>query len=165
MLGGSFHPTPPLLTLFAAATLPLQGRVDAVEMPRPTSSRPSAAPSQRALRVGELIRHALADILQRGEVHDPDLEGMVVTVPEVRMTPDLKLATAFVMPLGGKGGDTLVAALDRNKRFLRGEVAHRINLRYAPELRFRLDTSFDEGARIDALLRAPEVKRDLDEGE
>ena len=118
-------------------------------------------PSQRQLRVGELIRHALADILQRGEVHDPALEGMVVTVPEVRVTPDLKLATVFLMPLGGKGADTVVDVFDRNKRFLRGEIAHRINLRYAPDLRFQLDTSFAEGDRVDALLRRPEVKRDL----
>jgi ribosome-binding factor A len=119
------------------------------------------APSQRQLRVGELIRHALADILQRGEVHDPELEGMVVTVPEVRVTPDLKLATIFLMPLGGKGADTVVGIFDRHKRFLRGEIAHRINLRYAPDLRFQLDTSFQEGDRIDALLRRPDVKRDL----
>ena len=128
----------------------------------PVSGR---AASQRQLRVGELIRHALAEILQRGEVHDPGLEGMVVTVPEVRMTPDLRVATAFVMPLGGKGADTLLATLDRHRKFLRGEVAHRIDLRYAPELRFRLDESFDEGQRIDSLLRSPEVKRDLDEDE
>ena len=118
-------------------------------------------PSQRQLRVGELIRHALADILQRGEVHDAELEGMVVSVPEVRVTPDLKLATVFLMPLGGKGADTVVDVFDRNKRFLRGEIAHRINLRYAPDLRFQLDTSFAEGDRVDALLRRPEVKRDL----
>ena len=121
------------------------------------------APSQRQLRVGELIRHALADVLQRGEVHDPALDGMVVTVPEVRMTPDLRVATVFVMPLGGKGADTLLATLDRHRKFLRGEVAHRVDLRYAPDLRFRLDESFDAGARIDSLLRSPEVKRDLDE--
>jgi ribosome-binding factor A len=121
----------------------------------------SRAPSQRQLRVGELVRHALAEILQRGEVHDPALEGIVVTVPEVRMTPDLKQATVFVMPLGGKGADVVVAAFERNKRFLRAEIARRVELRYAPELAFRLDTSFDEGARIDALLRSPEVKRDL----
>jgi len=126
-------------------------------------SRDGHGPSQRQLRVGELIRHALADILQRGEVHDPDLEGMVVTVPEVRLTPDLKLATIFLMPLGGKGADTVVATFTRHKRFLRGEIAHRINLRYAPDLRFQLDTSFEEGDRIDALLRRPEVKRDLGE--
>ena len=119
------------------------------------------APSQRQLRVGELIRHALADILQRGEVHDPELEGMVVTVPEVRVTPDLKLATVFLMPLGGKGAESVVGIFDRNKRFLRGEIAHRINLRYAPDLRFQLDRSFEQGDRIDALLRRPEVKRDL----
>jgi ribosome-binding factor A len=124
---------------------------------------PDSSPSQRALRVGELIRHALAEILQRGEVHDPDLEGMVVTVPEVRMTPDLRQATVYVMPLGGRGGDALVEAFERNRKFLRGEIAHRVNLRYAPDLRFRLDTSFDEGDRIDALLRKPEVKRDLGE--
>lgn len=118
--------------------------------------------SQRQLRVGELVRHALAEVLQRGEVHDPALEGMVVTVPEVRMSPDLRLATAYVMPLGGQGTDEAVAALDRNRKFLRGEVAHRVNLRYAPDLRFRLDTSFDEGERIDALLRSPEVQRDVD---
>ena len=120
------------------------------------------APSQRQLRVGELVRHALADIFQQGAVHDPDLEGVLVTVPEVRMTPDLKLATAFVMPLGGKGADKLVAVLDRHRKFLRGEVGHRVDLRFVPDLRFRLDESFDEGARIDSLLRSPEVKRDLD---
>src|SRR5437588_1236157 len=117
---------------------------------RPQSSRDGHMPSQRQLRVGELIRHALADILQRGEVHDPALEGMVVTVPEVRVAPDLKLATIFLMPLGGRGADTVVATFERNKRFLRGEIAHRINLRYAPDLRFALDTSFGEGDKIDA---------------
>jgi ribosome-binding factor A len=128
-------------------------------MARPATAKP---PSQRQLRVGELVRHALAEILQRGEVHDPDLEATVVTVPEVRMSPDLRLATAYVMPLGGKGTAQVLAALDRNKKYLRGEVAHRVNLRYAPELRFRLDTSFEEGERVDALLRSPEVRKDLD---
>jgi len=123
----------------------------------------SGSASQRQLRVGELIRHALADILQRGDVHDPALEGVVVTVPEVRMSPDLKLATVFIMPLGGRDADAILAAFERNKRFLRGDVAHHVALRYAPELRFRLDTSFDEGDRIEALLRSPEVKRDLGE--
>ena len=120
-----------------------------------------SAPSHRQLRVGELIRHALAEILQRGEVHDPVLEGVVVTVPEVRMTPDLRHATIFVMPLGGVGAGPVVAALERSKRFLRGEIAHKVNLRYAADLHFRLDTSFDEGDRIDSLLRSPEVRRDL----
>ncbi len=123
------------------------------------------APSQRQLRVGELIRHALAEIIQHGDVHDPALEGFVVTVPEVRMSPDLRVATAYVMPLGGKGGEIVVAAFQRNRKFLRGEVGHRVNLRYVPELKFRLDTSFDEGARIDALLRAPAVRRDVDDQE
>jgi ribosome-binding factor A len=121
----------------------------------------ASPPGQRQLRVGELIRHAMADILTRGDVHDPALEGMVVTVPEVRVTPDLKLATIFLIPLGGKGMDTVVATFERNKRFLRGEIAHRINLRYAPQIRFQLDRSFEEGDRVDALLRKPEVQRDL----
>jgi ribosome-binding factor A len=118
-------------------------------------------PSQRQLRVGELIRHTLADILQRGEVHDPDLEGTVITVSEVRMTPDLRVATVFVMPLGGRKADAVVAAFERNRRFLRGEIAHRVNLRVAPDLRFLLDASFAEGDHIDALLASPAVKRDL----
>jgi ribosome-binding factor A len=121
----------------------------------------SRAPSQRQLRVGEVIRHALAEILQRGAIHDPALDGVVVTVPEVRMSPDLKSATVFLVPLGGKGAEIVLPAFERNKRYLRGEIAHRVNLRYAPDLRFRLDQSFAEGERIDALLRSPEVKRDL----
>jgi ribosome-binding factor A len=119
------------------------------------------APSQRQLRVGEVIRHALAEILQRGAIHDSALDGVVVTVPEVRMSPDLKSATIYVVPLGGKGAEVVLPAFERNKRYLRGEIAHRVNLRYAPDLRFRLDESFAEGERIDALLRSPEVKRDL----
>jgi ribosome-binding factor A len=130
-------------------------------MARPINAK---APSQRQLRVGELVRHALSEILQRGDVHDPALEGIVVTVPEVRMSPDLRLATVYVMPLGGQGSDQVLAAFDRNRRFLRGEVAHRVDLRYAPELRFRLDTSFEESERVDALLRSPEVRRDTDKG-
>jgi ribosome-binding factor A len=131
-------------------------------MKRSTSHHDSRAPSQRQLRVGELVRHALAEILQRGEIHDPSFEGTVVTVPEVRMTPDLKLATVFVMPLGGQGGAAIVAAFERNKKFLRGEIARRVALRYAPDLTFRLDTSFDEADRIDTILRSPGVRRDLD---
>jgi ribosome-binding factor A len=120
--------------------------------------RKSDEPSQRQLRVGELIRHALAELLQHGDVHEPALEEFVVTVPEVRMSPDLRVATIYVIPLGGKGGDAVVEALERNKRFLRGEIAHRVNLRYAPDLRFRLDTSFDESEHIDALLQAEKEK-------
>lgn len=119
------------------------------------------APSQRQLRVGEVIRHALSEILQRGDVHDPVFEGSVITVPEVRMAPDLKCATVFVMPLGGKGNEAVLEAFDRNKKYLRGEVARRVNLRAAPDLRFRIDTSFEQGARVDAMLRSPEVTRDL----
>jgi ribosome-binding factor A len=130
-------------------------------MKRDTRGAPKGAPSQRQLRVGELIRHALAEVIQRGDVHDPALEGAIVTIPEVRMTPDLRTATAFVVPLGGKGGDAIIEAFERNTKYLRGVVAKKVNLRYAPDLRFRLDTSFDEGDRIDALLRQPEVKRDL----
>jgi ribosome-binding factor A len=123
----------------------------------------SSAPggSQRQLRVGETVRHAIADILAHGNVHDADLEGHIVTVPEVRMSPDLKLATVYVMPLGGKDTDVVLAALARNKKFLRGEVAHRVNLKFAPELRFRVDDRFDEAERIEKLLRTPAVQRDL----
>src|ERR1041384_8698001 len=122
-----------------------------------------SGPSQRALRVGELIRHALSEMLTRGDVHDPVLEGHLVTVPEVRMSPDLRLATIYVMPLGGRDIKEVIAALDRNKRYLRGEIAHRVNLKFAPDIRFRVDERFDEAERIDKLLRSPAVKRDLDD--
>jgi ribosome-binding factor A len=118
--------------------------------------------SQRQLRVGELIRHSVAEMLARGDVHDPVLEGHLITVPEVRMSPDLRLATIYVMPLGGKGGDEVLAALEQNQKYLRGEVARRINLKFAPEIRFRLDERFDEAERIEKLLRTPAVQRDLD---
>ena len=118
-------------------------------------------PSQRQLRVGELIRHALAEMFARGEVHDPVLEGHLITVPEVRMTADLRLANIYVMPLGGRDADKVIEALNRNKRFLRGEIAHRVNLKFAPEIRFRIDERFDEAERIEKLLRTPAVRRDL----
>jgi len=122
----------------------------------------SQMPSQRQLRVGELVRHALADMLTRGAVHDPVMQNHLITVPEVRMTADLRLATIYVMPLGGRDADAVLAALERNKRFLRGEIARQINLKFAPELRFRIDERFDEAERIERLLRTPEVQRDLD---
>ena len=122
----------------------------------------SAGPSQRQLRVGELIRHAMADMLSRGEVHDPVIEGHMITVPEVRMTADLRLATIYVMPLGGKDEQDVLAALERNKKYLRGEIAHRVNLKFAPDLRFRADERFDEAERIEKILRTPEVRRDLE---
>src|SRR5262245_3342581 len=119
-------------------------------------------PSQRQLRVGELVRHALADMLTRGAVHDPVIQNHLITVPEVRMTADLRLATIYVMPLGGRDADAVLAALERNKRFLRGEIAREINLKFAPEIRFRIDERFDEVERIEKLLRTPAVQRDLD---
>lgn len=125
----------------------------------------AAAPSQRQLRVGELIRHALAEMLGRGEVHDPVIEGHMITVPEVRMSADLRLATVYVMPLGGRDASDVVAALERNKRFLRGEIAHRVNLKFAPEIRFRVDERFAEAERIEKLLRTPRVARDLAGGQ
>ena len=128
----------------------------------------ASGPSQRALRAGELVRHAIAEILSRGDVHDPVLANHLVTVPEVRMSPDLRQATIYVMPLGGKDSKDVLAALERNKKFLRGEIAHRVNLKFAPDLRFRFDERFDEAERIEKILRTPEVQRDLgpkDDGE
>src|SRR6185436_10039117 len=114
-------------------------------MPRHHQRDHSASgPSQRQLRVGELIRHALAEMLSRGDIHDPTIEAHMITVPEVRMTADLRLATVYVMPLGGKDEKDVVAALERNKKFLRGEIAHRVNLKFAPDIRFRVDERFDE---------------------
>src|SRR5882757_10455188 len=95
--------------------------------------------SQRQLRVGELIRHAMSEMLIRGDVHDPVIEGHLITVPEVRMSPDLRMATIYVMPLGGCDIAEVIEALDRNKRYLRGEIARQVNLKFAPEIRFRAD--------------------------
>jgi ribosome-binding factor A len=117
--------------------------------------------SQRQLRVGELVRHVLAEMLTRGEVHDPVLEGHVISIPEVRMTADLRLATIYAFPLGGRDVDAVLAALNRNRRFLRGEIGRRINLKFAPEIRFAIDDRFEEAERIDKLLRTPAVQRDL----
>ena len=118
-------------------------------------------PSQRMLRVAELIRHSMAELLTRGTINDPVLEGHVVTVPRVKMSPDLKLASVYVMPLGGKDTSDVIAALDRHKKFLRTEIAHRINLKFAPEIRFKIDDSFDNVTKIDALLNSDKVKQDL----
>ena len=118
--------------------------------------------SQRQLRVGELIRHELAAMLSRGDIHDPVIEGHLITVPEVRVSPDLRLATIYVMPLGGRDIEKVIEALDRNKRFVRGEIARRVNLKFAPEIRFHVDERFDEAERIEKLLRTPAVRRDLD---
>jgi ribosome-binding factor A len=118
-------------------------------------------PSQRMLRVAELIRHTMAELLVRSATSDPVLESKLITVPEVRMSPDLKLATIYVIPHGGNSIADVLAALDRRKKYLRGEIARRIDLRFAPEIRFKADPSFDYRAKIDALLDLPEVKRDL----
>ncbi len=130
-------------------------------MPRHHQKKSAAGGSQRQLRVGETVRHAVADILAQGIVHDADLEGHIITVPEVRMSPDLKLATIYVMPLGGRDTEIVIAALERNKKFLRGEVARRVNLKFAPDIRIRVDDRFDEAERIEKLLRTPAVQKDL----
>ncbi|MBS3850578.1 30S ribosome-binding factor RbfA [Devosia sp. J2-20] len=120
-------------------------------------------PTQRSLRVGELVRHALAAMFARGDVEDDALRGAVITVPEVRMSPDLKLANAYIMPLGGQHAEEIVAALNRHRKFVRGRVAPQINMKFAPEVRFHVDDTFEEASRIDALLRSEKVQRDLDE--
>ena len=118
--------------------------------------------SVRLLRVGEQVRHALADILMRGDVHDDVLASHSVSVTEVRMSPDLRHATVFVKPLLGADEAEVLKALKRNVRYLKGEVAHRVNTKYAAELKFLADESFDEGSHIDSLLRDPKVAQDLD---
>jgi ribosome-binding factor A len=120
-----------------------------------------AGPSQRMLRVGELVRHALAGLFTRGEIDDPVLEGVVVTVPEVRMSNDLKLANAYVMPLGGERAEEIADALNRHRKFIRGRIAPELGLKFAPEVKFFVDTTFEEFGRIDALLRSERVQRDL----
>lgn len=120
-------------------------------------------PSQRQLRVGELVRHALAEIFARGDIEDEAMVGAVVTVPEVRMSNDLKLASAYIMPLGGQHAEEIVAALNRHTKFVRGRIAPKLNLKFAPDIRFFVDDTFEEAGRIDELLRSDRVKRDLDE--
>lgn len=127
---------------------------------RPTSS----APSQRMLRVGEQVRAAVTQVLQRGEVRDDLIEKTVISISEVRMSPDLKIATAFVTPLGVADHATVIEALNRNAKFIRGRLGPQLRqMKYMPEIRFRDDTSFDNYQKIDALLRSPEVQRDLDD--
>ena len=127
---------------------------------RRDSHKPTG-PSQRMLRVGELVRHALAGLFARGEIEDEVLTGKVITVPEVRMSPDLKLASAYIMPLGGEGADAVAEALNRHNRFIRGRIAPELDLKFAPELRFFVDETFEEFGKIDALLRSDRVQRDL----
>ena len=118
-------------------------------------------PTQRQLRVGEELRHIIANIIERGEIRDPDLAGRAITVTEVRISPDLKNATVFVVPLGGGEVETVVKGLKRARSIIRHEVARQVDLRVAPDLFFEPDTSFDEASHIDALLRSPQVRRDL----
>ena len=120
-----------------------------------------AGPSQRMLRVGELVRHALAQLFARAEIEDDQLQGAVITVPEVRMSPDLRVANAYVMPLGGERAGEIVAALNRHQRFIRGRIAPEIDLKFAPEIRFFVDQTFEEFGKIDALLKSERVQRDL----
>ena len=123
-------------------------------------SKPSG-PNQRQLRIGELIRHALADLLARGDIHDEVLAKHVITVPEVRLSTDLKLATCFVMPLGGGDIAPVLKALNAHKKYIRGEIAHRVNLKFAPDIRFLQDESFAEAERVDALLYSEKVRQDI----
>ncbi|ANK83777.1 MULTISPECIES: 30S ribosome-binding factor RbfA [unclassified Rhizobium] len=128
-------------------------------MTRPTSS----APSQRMLRVGEQVRAAITQVLQRGEVRDDIIESTVISISEVRMSPDLKIATAYVTPLGVSDHSIVIEALNRHAKFIRGRLGPQLRqMKYMPEVRFRDDTSFDNYKKIDELLRSPEVSRDLD---
>jgi ribosome-binding factor A len=132
-------------------------------MPRHSASK--SAPSQRQLRVGEIMRHALAEMLVRGEIHDDVIASHVVTISEVRMSPDLKLATIYVMPLGGQDLGPVLEALHNHRRFIRGELARSVNLKFAPDIRFRADESFEEATRIDRLLDSPRVRQDVEKDE
>lgn len=120
-----------------------------------------SGPTQRQLRVGESLRHALAEVLRDNEIRDPELEGVSVTITQVRPSPDMRHATVFCEPLGGKNAKAVVAALNRHKGFLRGEMGHRIAMKFTPELRFVEDESFAEAQKIEDILKSPEVQRDL----
>lgn len=130
-------------------------------MSRQRSTQNDRGPSQRQLRVGEMLRHSLSQILVRCEIRDPDLEGVSVTVTQVKPSPDMRHATVFVEPLGGKNAKQIVTALNRHKAFLRGEMGHMIELKFTPELRFIEDESFAEAQKIEDLLKSERVQRDL----
>ncbi|MFY9875964.1 MAG: 30S ribosome-binding factor RbfA [Rhodomicrobium sp.] len=123
--------------------------------------QPKKGPSQRQLRAGELLRHALAEIFQTEDIQDNELKGEIITVAEVRVSPDLKHAVVFASALSGKNSDIVAEALNRHHRFLRGELARRVELKYVPNLVFKGDHLLDEAGRIEDLLRSPEVARDL----
>jgi ribosome-binding factor A len=129
-----------------------------------TRSKKSArsAPTQRQLRIGELVRHKLAEMLSRGEIHDDIIASHVITVPEVRLSPDLKLATAYVVTLGGDDTAVVIEALNRNKKYIRAQVAQAVNLKFAPDIRFLRDETFEEASRIDQLLASSRVRQDID---
>ncbi|MGA7116265.1 MAG: 30S ribosome-binding factor RbfA [Hyphomicrobium sp.] len=127
-----------------------------------SSSKTGKGPTQRMLRIGELVRHKVAELLIRGEIHDDVLASHVVSISEVRISSDLKLATAYVMPLGGKDTEKVIAALERHKKFIRAEVAQTLDLKYAPDIRFREDETFEEVSRIDRLLFSEKVRRDVE---
>ena len=128
---------------------------------RHTRSSSPQGPSHRQLRVGEMLRHALSEILREREIRDPDLEGVSVTVTQVKPSPDMRHATVFVQPLGGENAEGIVEALNRHRGFLRGELGHTIELKFTPELRFMEDTSFAEAQRIERILHSEKVARDL----
>ncbi|HKU54735.1 MAG TPA: 30S ribosome-binding factor RbfA [Rhizomicrobium sp.] len=134
---------------------------------RSSSRRPvrgghaQAGPSQRQLRVGEALRHALAEVLNRNEIRDPDLDGVSVTITQVKPSPDMRYATVYCEPLGGENAKAVVSALNRHKGFLRGEMGHRITMKFTPELRFVEDESFAEAQKIEDILKSPAVQRDL----
>ena len=129
-----------------------------------TRSKKSArsAPTQRQLRIGELVRHKLAEMLARGEIHDDIIASHVITVPEVRLSPDLKLATAYVVTLGGDDTAVVIEALNRNKKYIRAQVAQAVNLKFAPDIRFLRDETFEEASRIDQLLASSRVRQDVE---
>jgi ribosome-binding factor A len=130
-------------------------------MARHHSQHSSQGASQRQLRVGEMLRHALAQILLRGEIRDADLDGVSITVTQVKPSGDMRHATVFVEPLGGKNAKAIVGALNRHKGFLRGEMGRMIELKFTPELRFVEDESFAEAQKIENLLKSARVQRDL----
>jgi len=130
-------------------------------MPRHRAHSSNIGPSQRQLRVGEMLRHALSDILRRGEIRDPDLEGVSVTITQVKPSGDMRHATVFCEPLGGRNAKQVIAALNRHKGFIRGEMGHLIAMKFTPDLRFLEDESFAEAEKIENLLKSERVRRDL----
>jgi ribosome-binding factor A len=134
-------------------------------MSRHRSPAHEAGPSQRQLRVGETLRHAIAEILARGEVRDPDLEGVSVTVTQVKPSPDMRHALIYCEPLGGRNADRVIAALNRHRGFIRGLLGQLIRLKFTPELRFAEDESFAEAEKIETILKSAKVQRDLKSGD